>query len=79
MRKDHDVFRALVRETLLGLKETLKPQDVAVSKQPIRHDVSSHGMGAEVRVTLNGKSWITRSQTEVDRVLKLGGKIVKAG
>lgn len=77
MRKDHDALRAVIRETL----KNLSLADVELSKQPIRSDVDPSGMGATIRVELNGKTWLTRSQAEVDRVLKLGGKILsrKAG
>jgi hypothetical protein len=75
MRKDHDVLRALIRETL----KSLSPADVELSKSAIRTDVHSSGLGQTVRVELNGKTWLTRSQAEIDHVLKRGGKIVKGG
>lgn len=75
MRKDHDILRALIRETL----KSLSPADVELSKRSIRSDVHPSSMGQEVRVELNGKTWLTRSQAEIDHVLKRGGRIVKGG
>jgi len=75
MLSDLDVVRAFVR---LVLREGLDPRDVVVSKQPVRLDVDSSGMGQPVLVQLGDKAWLTRSQVEVDRVLRLGGKIVSS-
>ena len=72
MRKDHDVLRALIRETL----KSLSPEDVELSKRAVRTDVHSNGMGQVVRVELNGKTWLMRSQAEIDYVLNHGGRIV---
>lgn len=72
MRKDHDILRDLIRETL----KSLSPEDVELSKRAVRGDVHPSGMGQTVRVELNGKTWLTRSQTEIDHVLSRGGKIV---
>ncbi len=55
----------------------MDPKDVVISKQPIRYDVHSTGMGQPVLVQLGDKAWLTSSQAEVDRVLRLGGRIVK--
>lgn len=70
--KDHELLRAVIRETL-------KAADVALSKAPVRGDASPHGMGKQVRVQLGAKTWLTSSQSEVDRVLAAGGRVVKEG
>lgn len=74
MRKGVDLLRSVVREVIC---ESLSKDDVALSKLGAIPDVvDSHGMGRRVRVELNGKTWLTGSQSEVRRVLSLGGKIV---
>lgn len=73
MLSDRDALRELIRNIL----ESLDPKDVEMSRRPIRHDVSSTGMGEPTLVQLGDKRWLTNSQAEVDRVLRLGGRIVK--
>ena len=63
------MLRALIRETL-------KLGDVELSRQRPRLDAPSGGMGQPVRVALDGRTWLTSSQAEVDRVIASGGRIV---
>lgn len=67
-------LRSLIRNLL---QEILNSDDVELSKKQIRHDVHSSGMGQPILVQLGNKKWLTSSQQEIDRVLKLGGFIVK--
>lgn len=72
MRKD-ELLRSVIRETI----RSLSAADVALSKERSANNlVDPHGMGRRVRVELNGKTWLTASQAEVDRVLKAGGRVV---
>ena len=67
MAKDQELLRALIRETL-----KLSDRDKGIGpRSPFLVDP----LGPHVRVYLDGKSWLTRSQAEVDRVIASGGKV----
>ena len=59
------------------IREILKQRDVELSMQAVRSDTQYGGAGKSVRVALNGKTWLTSSQAEIDRVIAAGGKVIK--
>ena len=68
MAKDQELLRALVKETL---KLTDRDRGLAP-----RAPVLLNPLGPPVRVQLHGRSWLTRSQAEVERVLDAGGSVM---
>ncbi len=68
MAKEHELLRALIRETL---KLTDRDRGKA-TRAPVLLDP----LGPPVRVQLNGRTWLTRSQAEVERVIDAGGGVV---
>jgi len=69
MAKEHELLlRALIRETL---KLTDRDRGLAP-----RAPVMLNPLGPPVRVELRGRTWLTRSQAEVERVIDAGGNVV---
>lgn len=68
MTKDQELLRALIRETL-----KLTDRDKGVAP---RAPLYVHPLGPPVRVQLDGRTWLTNNQSEIERVIDAGGNVM---
>lgn len=68
MSSDQELLRALIRETL-----KLSDRDKGVTA---RIPLYVQPLGPPVRVELDGRTWLTNNQSEVERVIDAGGRVM---
>jgi len=68
MPRYQELLRALIRETL-----KLSDRDKGIAP---RIPLYVQPLGHAVRVELNGRTWLTNSQPEIERVIDAGGRVM---
>ena len=68
MAKDQELLRALIRETL-----KLSDRDKGIAP---RIPLYVQPLGPPVRLELNGRTWLTNNQSEVERTVDAGGRVM---